>query len=52
MSESREQNRIQPVDTDRANGAIGRLIAEIRGKFALVPNLFRVLANFQRVALQ
>ena len=28
-----------------ATGAIGQLFAEIRAKFALVPNLFRVLAN-------
>jgi uncharacterized peroxidase-related enzyme len=45
MSESRSQNRIQPVDPDRATGAIKRLFAEVRAKFALVPNLFRVLAN-------
>jgi uncharacterized peroxidase-related enzyme len=45
MSDSRDQNRIQPVDPDRATGAIGRLFAEIRAKFALVPNLFRVLAT-------
>ena len=45
MSGSRDQNRIQPVDPDHATGAIGRLFAEIRTKFALVPNLFRVLAN-------
>jgi uncharacterized peroxidase-related enzyme len=31
--------------TARATGAIKRLFAEIRTKFALVPNLFRVLAN-------
>jgi len=45
MSESRNQNRIQPVDPNRATGAIKRLFAEVRAKFALVPNLFRVLAN-------
>jgi uncharacterized peroxidase-related enzyme len=45
MSESRDQNRIPRVDPDHATGAIGRLFAEIRAKFALVPNLFRVLAN-------
>jgi len=45
MSESRDQNRIQPIDPDHASGAIGRLFAEIRIKFALVPNLFRVFAN-------
>jgi uncharacterized peroxidase-related enzyme len=45
MSESRNQNRIQPVDPDHATGALGRLFAEIRSKFALVPNLFRVLAK-------
>jgi hypothetical protein len=45
MNGSRDQNRIQPVDPDLAIGAIGRLFAEIREKFALVPNLFRVLAS-------
>jgi len=45
MSGSRDQNRIQLVDPDRATGSIKRLFAEIRAKFALVPNLFRVLAN-------
>jgi uncharacterized peroxidase-related enzyme len=45
MSGSRDQNRIQPVDPDHATGAIRRLFEEIRTKFALVPSLFRVLAN-------
>jgi uncharacterized peroxidase-related enzyme len=45
MNESRDQNRIPPVDPDHATGAITRLFAEIRAKFALVPNLFRVFAN-------
>jgi len=45
MSESRDGNRIQPVDPAYATGSIGRFFAEIRAKFALVPNLFRVLAN-------
>jgi uncharacterized peroxidase-related enzyme len=45
MSGSSDQNRIQPVDPDHATGAIRRLFEEIRTKFALVPNLFRVLAN-------
>jgi uncharacterized peroxidase-related enzyme len=45
MSGSRDQNRIQPIDPDYATGALQRLFAEIRVKFAVVPNLFRVLAN-------
>jgi uncharacterized peroxidase-related enzyme len=45
MSGSSDQNRIQPVDPNHTTGAIRRLFAEIRTKFALVPNLFRVLAN-------
>ncbi len=45
MSGSRDQNRIQLVDPDHTTGAIRRLFAEIRAKFALVPNLLRVLAN-------
>jgi uncharacterized peroxidase-related enzyme len=45
MSGSRDQNRIQLVDPDRTSGAIRGLFSEVRAKFALVPNLFRVLAN-------
>jgi uncharacterized peroxidase-related enzyme len=45
MSESRNQNRIQPVDPDRATRAIKRIFTKIGSKFALIPNLFRVLAN-------
>jgi uncharacterized peroxidase-related enzyme len=45
MSGSRDQNRIQLVDPDHTTGAIRRLFAQIRAKFAPVPNLFRVLAN-------
>jgi len=45
MSESRGQNRIQPVDLDNATGEIKRLFTEVRERFGLVPNLFRVLAN-------
>ena len=45
MSGSRDKSRIRPVDPDHATGAIRRLFAEIRTKFALVPNLFRVLAT-------
>lgn len=45
MSESKEHNRVRPVDPDRATGAIRQLFVELRAKFVLVPNLFRVLAN-------
>ena len=45
MSESKSQNRLKSVDAAPATGAIGRLFADVRAKFALVPNLFRVLAN-------
>jgi uncharacterized peroxidase-related enzyme len=45
MSGSKEQNRIQLVDPEHATGAISKLFAKILTKFALVPNLFRVLAN-------
>lgn len=38
-------HRIKPVDPIRASGAVKRLFSEIQTKFALVPNLFRVLAN-------
>jgi uncharacterized peroxidase-related enzyme len=45
MTQSRDQNRIQPVDLDHATGAVGRFFLELRSKFARVPNLFRVLAK-------
>lgn len=45
MSRSKDQNRIQPVDPDHTTGPIRKLFAQIRTKFSLVPNLFRVLAN-------
>jgi AhpD family alkylhydroperoxidase len=45
MSESRSQNRIQPVDPAHAMGVIRRVFSKLQAKFALVPNLFRVLAN-------
>jgi uncharacterized peroxidase-related enzyme len=45
MSGSRDQSRIRPVDPDRATGAIRRIFAKLRTKFALVPNMFRVLAT-------
>ena len=45
MSGARDQNRIQQVDPDYTTGTIGKFFAEIRTKFAMVPNLFRVLAN-------
>ena len=45
MSESRDQSRIQALDPDHTTGTIRRLFGELRAKFALVPNLFRVLAN-------
>ena len=45
MSESRNQNRIQPIDPAQAMGEMRRVFSELQAKFALVPNLFRVLAN-------
>jgi uncharacterized peroxidase-related enzyme len=45
MSGTGEQNRIQPVDPEHATGAVRRLFKELRTKFAIVPNLFRVLAT-------
>ena len=45
MSEAKGQNRIRPIDPDQAAGPIRRLFSELRNKFALVPNLFGVLAN-------
>jgi uncharacterized peroxidase-related enzyme len=45
MNQIDHSGRIPPVDPDRVSGSIGRRFAEIRARFALVPNLFRVLAN-------
>jgi uncharacterized peroxidase-related enzyme len=45
MRGAQDQGRIQPIDPIHATGVIGRLFADIRARFALVPNLFRVLAN-------
>ncbi|HLX36907.1 MAG TPA: carboxymuconolactone decarboxylase family protein [Candidatus Binataceae bacterium] len=45
MSESKNQHRIQPIDPDHTSDVINRLFGEILTRFALVPNLFRVLAN-------
>jgi uncharacterized peroxidase-related enzyme len=45
MNQPGDQNRVQPVDPDRASDAIKRLFAQLRARFALVPNLFRVFAN-------
>jgi len=45
MRQANQPARIPPVDPERVSGAIGRLFTEIRAKFSLVPNLFRVLAN-------
>lgn len=36
---------MQAVDPAKATGAIRRLFSELQANFALVPNLFRVLAN-------
>ncbi len=45
MSESRDQNRIQLVDPQRATGRTKRLLGRVLAQLGLVPNLFRVLAN-------
>lgn len=45
MGESKNQNRIHPVDLEDAAGSIRRRFAEIQAKFAPAPNLFRVLVN-------
>jgi uncharacterized peroxidase-related enzyme len=45
MRQADQPARIPPVDPERVSAVIGRLFTEIRAKFSLVPNLFRVLAN-------
>jgi uncharacterized peroxidase-related enzyme len=44
MNHGRQQNRIQPVDSQHAPGQVRRMFAEIQARLGLVPNLFRVLA--------
>jgi uncharacterized peroxidase-related enzyme len=45
MSQANQPGRIPPINPELASLAIGRLFTEIGAKFALVPSLFRVLAN-------
>jgi uncharacterized peroxidase-related enzyme len=45
MRQADQPARIPPVNPERVSAVIGRLFTEIRAKFSLVPNLFRVLAN-------
>ena len=45
MSGSREQNRIQPVDPGHATGRTRQLFDDVRAKFGVVPNVFRVAGN-------
>jgi len=45
MSPANQPGRIPPVNPERVSLAIGRIFTEIGAKFALVPSLFRVLAN-------
>ena len=45
MSKLTARSRIELIDPDSATGRIGQLFAEVRLRFGLVPNLFRVFAN-------
>ncbi len=45
MSEAKDLNRIPQLDPDRAIGKTRRLFDNVRAKFGVVPNLFRVLGN-------
>ena len=45
MSKLTGRSRIELIDPDNARGRVGHLFADIRLKFGLVPNLFRVFAN-------
>jgi uncharacterized peroxidase-related enzyme len=45
MRQADQPARIPPVNPERVSLAIGRIFTEIGAKFALVPSLFRVLAN-------
>ena len=45
MRQADHPARIPPVSPERVSLAIGRVFTEIGAKFALVPSLFRVLAN-------
>ena len=45
MTETRRRNRIEQLDPERATGKTKRLFDDVKGKFGVVPNLFRVLGN-------
>jgi uncharacterized peroxidase-related enzyme len=45
MSETKGMNRIGQLDPDRATGKTKRLFDDVKAKFGVVPNLFRVLGN-------
>ena len=45
MRQADQLASIPPVNPERVSAVIGRLFTEIRAKFSLVPNIFRVLAN-------
>jgi uncharacterized peroxidase-related enzyme len=45
MSEAKDLNRIPQIDPDRATGTTKRLFDDVKAKFGVVPNLFRVLGN-------
>jgi uncharacterized peroxidase-related enzyme len=45
MTETKRRNRIEQLDPERATGKTRRLFDDVKGKFGVVPNLFRVLGN-------
>ena len=45
MGEPKDQNRIQLVDPQHVTGKTRRMLAQVRAKLGLMPNLFRALAN-------
>jgi uncharacterized peroxidase-related enzyme len=45
MSEAKNPSRIQQLDPDGATRAAKRLFDDVKAKFGVVPNVFRVLGN-------
>ena len=45
MSEAKPASRIPQLDPERATGKTKRLFDDVKAKFGVVPNLFRVLGN-------
>ncbi|SRR6266849_2011575 len=45
MGKAKDVNRIVPLDPEQATGATRRLFDDVKVRFGVVPNVFRVLGN-------